>query len=155
MTNNHLTDETLQAFLLKEIQDDTIMAHLDVCSNCREKLESYQYLVDNIQRVAPETFSFDVATVVMDRIKLYERQESKKQGLVFWGLLIFLLIVISSFSIPFIPRILAIFYSKSILTTLFVIGAGLIVFLFLLADITQQYKMKEKEIFENNLQPIF
>ena len=117
MTNNHLTDETLQAFLLKEIQDDTIMAHLDVCSNCREKLESYQYLVDNIQRVAPETFSFDVATVVMDRIKLYERQESKKQGLVFWGLLIFLLIVISSFSIPFIPRILAIFYSKSILTT--------------------------------------
>jgi len=68
MTNNHLTDETLQAFLLKEIQDDTITAHLAVCSSCREKLGNYQHLVVGIQKIESETFSFDVTTVVMDRI---------------------------------------------------------------------------------------
>lgn len=154
MKSKHLTDETLQAFLLKEIQDDTIATHLASCANCMEKLENYQYLVAGIQKIAPETFSFDVTTVVMDKIMLYERKENRKQELVFCGILIFLLVVISSFSIPFIPQILTIFYSIPVFKTLLIVGTGLVVLLFLLADINKQYKMKEKKIFENNLQPI-
>ena len=148
MKNNHLTDETLQAFLLKEMQDDTIVTHLAACSSCLEKLENYQYLVVGIQKTAPETFSFDVTTVVMDKIMLYERKENRKQELVFWGLLMFLLVIISSFSIPFIPQILTIFYSAPIFKMLLIVGTGLVVLLFLLADINKQYKMKEEKIFE-------
>ena len=154
MKSIHFTDEILQAYLLKEIQDDTIATHLTVCSTCRERLEEYQFLIDSVQKTKTETISFNVTTLAMNTIMLYEKKKSKKQELVFWGLLIFLLLAISSFSIPFIPRMLAIFYTKSILTTLLIIGTSLVVLFFLLADITQQYKAKEEKIFQNNLQPI-
>jgi predicted nucleic acid-binding Zn ribbon protein len=154
MNNEHLTDETLQAFILNEIQDDAIATHLAVCSNCREKLEKYQYLIVGISKMAPETFSFDVTAVVMDKIMIYERQESRRQEWIFWGLLTILLLVISSFSIPFIPKILAVFYSIPVFKTLLILGTGLVVLLFLLADINKQYRMKEEKIFKNDLQPI-
>lgn len=153
MKSTHLTDETLQAFLLSEMQEDAIATHLAVCSNCREKLETYRQLMLGISKTAPETFSFDVTSVVMDKIMLYEKKKSKKQGLFFWGVLTFLLLAIASLAIPFIPNILAVFYSKSLFTTLLVIGTGLVVFLFFLADINQQYKAKEEKVFKNNLQP--
>jgi len=153
MKSTHLTDETLQAFLLSEMQDGTIATHLAVCSNCREKLETYRQLMLGISKTAPETFSFDLTSVVMDKIMLYEKNKNKKQGLFFWGVLTFLFLLIVSLAIPFIPDILAVFYSKSIFTTLLVIGTGVVVFLFLLADITQQYKIKEEKVFKNNLQP--
>lgn len=153
MKSPHLTDETLQAFLLSEMQEDAIATHLAVCSNCREKLETYRQLMLGISKTAPETFSFDVTSVVMDKIMLYEKKKSKKQGLFFWGVLTFLFLVIVSLAIPFIPKLLPVFYSKSIFTTLLVIGTGVVVFLFLLADINQQYKAKEEKVFKNNLQP--
>jgi hypothetical protein len=154
MKSIHLTDEILQAYLLKEIQDDTIATHLTVCSTCRQRLGEYLFLIDSVQKIKTEPFSFDVTTLVMNKIMLYEKKKSKKQELIFWGLLLLLLTVLSSLSIPFIPQILAIFYSKSIFTTLLVTGTGLVVLLFLLADIIQQYKTKEDKLFKNNLQPI-
>lgn len=154
MKTIHLTDEILQAHLLKEIQDDTIATHINLCSTCRKRLEAYQLLIDSVQKTTPETFSFNVTTLVMNNIMLYEKKKSKKQELRFWGLLIFLVMAISSFSIPFIPRAFAIFHSTTILTTLLVIGTGLVVLLFLLADIIQQYKAKEDKLFKNNLQPV-
>lgn len=154
MTYKHLTDETLQAFLLKETKDDTVATHLLACADCREKFENYKCLVDSIQRVAPETFSFDVTTKVMDRIMLYNKQEIRKQALVFWGLFTFLVVVIFSFSIPFVLQILTVFYSIPFLTTLFVVGTGLVVLLILFAEINKEYKMKDEKIFQNKLQPI-
>ncbi len=154
MKSTHLTDEMLQAFLLKEIANDSIDKHLTECSVCRAKLESYQYLIGSMQKITPETFSFDVTTIVMNNISLYEKKKSKKQELTFWGILIFLLIAISSFSIPFIPNILEVFYLKSIIPTQLLLGTGVVVLLFLWIDIIQQYKKKEKKIFNNNLQPI-
>lgn len=154
MKNIHLTDEILQAFLLKEVQDDTIVEHLTVCPICQEKLESYQDLIMDIQKVEPETFSFDVTNVVMDKIIQYENQKTKKHELIFWGLFIFSLLIILSLSISFLPQLLSIFHSIPFFKTLLIIGTGLAVMLFLFADLSKQYKRKEKKIFENNLQPI-
>ena len=53
MNHDHLTDETLQAFLLKEMQDNTIAEHLTVCPTCSEKLEDYQRVIVGISKVAP------------------------------------------------------------------------------------------------------
>lgn len=154
MEDNHLADETLQAFLLNEMQDDTIATHLAACSSCQKKLESYKQLIIGIEKTTPETFSFDVTAVVMDKIMLHEKKESQKQEFAFWGFLMLLFAAVSSFAIPFIPRLLAVFHSVSFFKTLLIMGTGLAVLLFLLADIRKQYKMKEKKIIENNLQPV-
>lgn len=154
MKSTHLTDETVQAYLLDEMPDSAIAKHLAMCENCRQKLEAYRHLMADISKTVPETFSFDLTTVVMDKIMLYEKKKNKKKEFFFWGALTFLLLTIASLSIPFIPKILTVFHSKSIFATLLVIGTGLVVFLFLLVDINRQYKIKKEKIFNNNLQPI-
>lgn len=154
MNTIHLTDDMLQAYLLKETEDDTIAPHLSACFSCRERLDAYQLLVNSVQTMKPETFTFNVSSLVMNRIVLYEKKKTKKQAWVYWGLLVVLSIVIVSFSIPFLPRIPALFYSTSLITILLVIGTGLAVLLFLLTDITRQYKKKENKLFQKNLQPI-
>ncbi len=149
----HLADEVLQAFLLKEVQDDTITTHLTECSVCQKRLEAYQYLIDSVRKSRVETFSFDVTALAMNTILLYEKRKSKKQELIFWGLLLLLLIGVASFSLPFIPKLTAIFYSASTFAMLLMTGTGLGVLLFLVAAIFQQYKTKEEKIVKNNLQP--
>lgn len=153
MTNSHLTDETLQALLLKEMQNDTAAMHLSECADCQTKFEKYQLLIADIQKIEPETLPFDVTTVVMDKITRYENQKSRKQERVLWVIFTFLSVLISSLSIPFIPQVLTAFFTLSIFTTLLIVGTGLVVFLFLLADLNRRYKLKEQQIFDNNLQP--
>lgn len=154
MKNNHLTDEILQAFLLKEIQDDTIDTHIAECSSCRAKLENYQYLVNSLRKVEPETFSFDVTTVVMHKIEQYEKQEKTKKALVFWGILVVFIGSVVLISLPFLLPILSLFSSMTLFTNIFIAGSGLSVLTFLLSDIYKQYKIKEKILFKDNLQPI-
>lgn len=154
MKSNHLTDEILQAFLLKEIVDDTLDTHIVECSICRAKLENYRYLVASIQKIEPEPFSFDVTTVVMQKIELYEKQENIKRALVFWGLLIFFIGSVVLISLPFLLPILRVFYSMALFTNIFIAGTSISVLIFLLSDIYKQYKIKEKILFEENLQPI-
>lgn len=153
MNSVHLTDEMLQAFLLKEVQDNSIATHIAECATCTERLEAYQHLIDSVQQMKPESFSFDMTTLAMNCIFLYEQKKSKKQEWFYWGMMILPVIVVSSFAIPFIPNILAMFYSNSVFTTLLVTGTGLAVLLFLLADIIRQYKMKEEKLFKDFLQP--
>ncbi len=154
MKENHLTDEILQAYLLKDIENKEVIKHISECSICQKKLDKYQFLIDTISKVKSETFSFNVENLVMNEIKIYEKKKNKKQTFFFWGILIFLLIVISSFSIPFIPKVLMLFKSKSIYITLFVMVTSLVISLFLLAETIEQHKIKENKIFKNNLQPI-
>lgn len=155
MKNEHLTEETLQAYLLEELANDAIGEHLAACSACKTKLENYRYLIANVRKIEHQPFSFDVTTVAMTKILHYERQVKRKKELFFWGLLTFSIIVILALSVPFIPVILGVFHSKSIFITLLVLGTSLLVFLFLLADIRRQYKRREEKILKNNLQPRF
>lgn len=155
MKNTHLTDDILQAYLLKEIQSESITTHLKGCSICREKLMNYQYLIESIKLIEPETFSFDVTSNVMQKIVQYESKEKAKKNFIFWGLLTIVIVVILSFSFPYISKLLHVFYSLPFFTKIFLIGTSLAVLLFLLADIRGQYSLKEKKIFGNKLQPIF
>lgn len=153
MKSKHLTDEILQAFLLKEIQDDALHAHIAGCSICRTKLENYQHLITNLRKVESEAFSFDVTTVVMKKIEGYERQKNTKRVLAFWGVLGVLVLSVVLISIPFLKPILSVFFSMPLLTGIFIVGSGISVLIFLLSDSYNQYKIKEKIIFEKNLQP--
>ncbi len=154
MTNDHLTDEILQAYLFEEMQDDAIASHISVCKECRKKIENYQQLVNNLTKISPDSFAFDVTTLVMNNIVQYETQKSKKQELVFWGFLMFLLVSIASFALPYVPQLLSFFVAIPNVTKLFIVGTGIMVVLFLLIDLIKQYKLKEEKMFKNNLQPI-
>lgn len=154
MKHLHLSDEILQAFALNERQDDTTAEHLSACSICRQRLEAYQHLMAGIEQIKPEVFSFDVTALAMDQIGRYEKKKNKKENLVFWGVSAIVSIGISGFAIPFVPTVFAIFNSESIFTTLLVIGTGLAVLLFLLADAMRQYQKKERQLFKDHLQPM-
>ena len=154
MKNNHLTDETLQAFLLHEIQDDAIHIHLADCSICSAKLKNYQYLIERINKITPEKFSFDVTGVVMHKIEQHVIQKNTKHDLIFWGIMAALIGSIVILSLPFLQPVVRVFYAKSFYTNLFMIGTGFCVAIIFVADIYKSYSVKEKKLFDINLQPI-
>ncbi len=143
MKSDHLTDETLQAFLLNEMQDDTISTHLAVCSDCRENFEKYQYLMVGITKIAPETFSFDVTSLVMEKIKEVETQKEKNTNIVLIMSLSIVSIVTLILLSPYIKIIFTQFKSFSIMTNVFVSISVLGVVIFLLNDLFRQYRQKE------------
>jgi hypothetical protein len=143
MKNNHLTDETLQAFLLKEIQGDTIATHLTECSRCRKRLEEYQYLIDNVQKIKTETFSFDVTSLVMEKIIEVEAQKEKNTNIVLYMSLSVISVVTLGLLVPYIKIIFTQFKSFSIMANAFMMVSVLGVVIFLLNDLFRQYKQKE------------
>jgi hypothetical protein len=143
MKGNHLTDETLQAFILNEMQDDTISTHLSVCPNCTEKLKTYQHLMAGISKIAPETFSFDVTTVVMKKIKEIETQKEKNTNILLYMSLSIVSIVALVLLYPYIKIIFSQFRSFSIMANVFMLVSVLGVVIFLVNDLFRQYKQKE------------
>ena len=115
MKNNHITDEILQAFLLKEIQDDTIASHLTVCSSCQKKLEEYQFLIDSVLKIKPETFSFDVTTLVMKKINKAETQKEKSTNIILYMSLTIVSIIALVLLYPYIKTILTQFKLFSVI----------------------------------------
>jgi hypothetical protein len=154
MDSYHLSDEVLQACLLNEIeQDDVVDTHLRLCSGCRQRLEGYRLLINQMQELKTETYSFDSTVLVMDVVVQYAQQKKKRQVLYYWGGLLFLVIAIGSFSIPFIPAIIEVFRLPSLNTSILLTGTAVAVVVFLVTDMMQQYKSKEEQLLENNLQP--
>lgn len=155
MKNIHLTDEILQAFLLKEIENDTIAEHLAACSECQKKFEEYQFLIHNVQKIKPESFSFDVTSIVMEKIQVVETQKEKNKNLVWYLSLAIVSIITFVLVYPYIKVIFAPFKSLSIMVNAFILVSVLGAVIFLLTDLFRQYKTKEERIFNNDLQPMF
>lgn len=143
MINNHLTDEAIQTYLLKEVQDDSITKHLAECSICKIKLEEYQLLINNVQKIKTETFSFDVTSLVMEKIIEVETQKEKKANSVLYMSLSIVLIVAMALLYPYTKIIFTQFKSFSIMGNAFMIVSVLGVVVFLLNDLFRQYKQKE------------
>lgn len=143
MKSIHLTDEILQAFLLKEIQDDTIATHLTVCSTCLKKLEEYQHLIDSVQKIKAETFSFDVTSLVMEKVKEVETPKEKNTNIALYMSLYIVSIVALVLLYPYIKIIFTQFKSFSIMANVFMLVSVLGVAIFLLNDIFRQYKQKD------------
>jgi negative regulator of sigma E activity len=143
MKSNHIPDEILQAYLLNEIQDDNIVTHLSGCSSCQEKLEEYQLLIDSVQNIKPETFSFDVTSTVMAKINEVERQKEKNTNIVLYLSLSSISIAALVLLYPYIKSIFTQFKLFTVMENLFLLVSALGVTIFLLNDIIRQYKQKE------------
>jgi hypothetical protein len=147
MRSNHIPDEILQAYLLNEIQDDNIATHLLGCSACQEKLEEYQLLLESVQKIKPETFSFDVSSVVMAKINEVEKQKEKNTNIVLYLSLSFISTAALVLLYPCIKSIFIQFKLFTVMGNLFMLVSALGVTIFLLNDIIRQYKQKEMSLF--------
>ncbi|MEQ1555134.1 MAG: hypothetical protein ABL929_13195 [Ferruginibacter sp.] len=143
MKSEHFTDETLQEYLLKEIQDDNITSHLTVCSSCWKKIEEYQYLIDNVREIKAETFSFDVTTVVMEKIKNAETLKEKNKNTVLYMILSSVTLIALYLLYPYIKIIFTQFKLFSTMANVFMLVSVLGIVIFLLNDLFRQYKQKE------------
>lgn len=143
MKSNHLTDETLQAFTLGEIHDDIIATHLTICTQCQKTHSEYQFLVDSVQKIKTESFSFDVGSLVIEKIKVFEAQKEKNANIVLYMCL--LIVSIGAFGLvyPYLQIVFAQFESFSTMKYLFVLVSVLGVVIFLLSDLLRQYKQKD------------
>ena len=153
MKSEHLTEEILQAFLLNEIQEESIAEHLSACSMCQKNLQEYKRLLEGVQKINHEPFPFDLTALAMETVIRHEKKKNLRGEWVFWGGLFFLLLGISSLSFPYLTEIKAILYSKSSITNSLTIGTGVAVLLFLLADLIGQFNKKTTQLFKHNLQP--
>lgn len=150
MKNTHLTDESIQEFLLQKTQDHNVVAHLTVCTNCQNKMKNYQHLFDGIEKLDSDILPFDISIVVMEKIMIYDKKKNKNEALFTWGILTFMAIAIASMSIPFLPKMTNLFSSKSIHINLVIFGTFILVFTFLLVDIYQRYKTNEEKYLKTN-----
>ncbi len=144
MTKKHLSDAILQAYLLKEIQDDSINKHLKECLACQQKFEEYQFLIENVQKVKTDPFSFDVTSLVMEKIKEAETRKEKKKHIVLYMSLSTVSIAAMGLLYPYIKILFTQFKSFSIITNFFMLVSALGVAAFLLFDLFRQYQQKEK-----------
>lgn len=143
MKKNHLTDYTLQEYLLNDTPDKAITTHIAACSMCRKRLEEYQILINSVGKIKPETFSFNVTSLVMKKINDAEAQKVRSNNNVLYTILWIISIVIVILLYPYIRGIFAQFRSKSIIENIFMLVTALGVVIFLLKDLIRQYKQKE------------
>lgn len=143
MKSIHLTDEILQAYLLKEIHDHTIATHITECPTCQKKLDEYQFLIDSVQKIKPETFPFDVTSIVMAKINEVETQKEKNTNIALYMSLSIASIVTMILLYPYIKTIFTQFKSFSIIGNVFMLVSALGVVVFLLNDLFRKYKQKE------------
>lgn len=153
MEKEHLSEDVLQAILLNEMTDETVRTHLSTCATCQDKMQEYQILVDTIGRLPNNSLDFDVTNLVMQQIEVVEQQRNKNQERVFWTVFALLTVLVLSGALPFLPKIATAFRSIPLLTNSFILVTGSFVFIYLVIDLFKQYKLKEEQLFEKNLQP--
>jgi hypothetical protein len=148
MKNNHLTDEILQSLLLNEVHDEIVDKHIFECQVCQEKIKNYQYLFSSIKKLEPETFSFDVTSLVIEKIYKVEMKKEKNTNIALYLILSIILVVVFILLYPYLKSIFAQFKSFSIMANAFMMVSALGVTVFLIKDIYRQYKRKEMLIMQ-------
>lgn len=143
MNTNHLTDEVIQDYILQKISAEKIVLHISECADCNAKIESYQVLMNTIGSVKPETFSFDVSALVMQKIEAMETESISPNSYFLVAIFSIFILGIILFSLSFIEPIIQVFRTLRIIDNTFIIVSALSVFIFLFKDILRQYKQKE------------
>ncbi|MBS1752819.1 MAG: hypothetical protein KF741_11375 [Ferruginibacter sp.] len=143
MNTKHLTDEAIQDYVLQETTDSEISRHISVCTECKSKVEVYRTLMNTMYSIKPEVFPFDVTEVVSQRIevKTYKRKTLGSYAL---GLVLSIVILsVVLYSLSILKPVLQVFHSLKMIDNAFILVSAICICVFLLKDITRQYKEKE------------
>lgn len=144
MNTNHLTDENIQDIALKNLKEEQLPMHIKECTECKASLKAYQFMMNSMNEIRPESFSFDVSELVMQRIKDAEPESSSVWVYVLASALIIFVTGVLLFFMPVLKPFFELFHSPDSMYNLFVAVTGLCVFAFLMQDVLRQYKQKEK-----------
>jgi predicted anti-sigma-YlaC factor YlaD len=148
MENEHLTEENIQAFILKEIVDESIQIHLSHCYECQAKYDTYETLVSDLSLLQHETFSFDVTAVVMQKIEAVESKKIVENNNLLYAILGLSCVGFFAVLLPYFKIIFLYFLRLSIFENglLFITALGITIYL--LGDIFKNYKKNELLLFE-------
>lgn len=153
MNNEHLSDETIQAYILDELSDSKIIDHISECALCKHKLETYRILFSSMEKIEPETFSFDTTALVMQKIEGFGKPPSLVSTYTLVFVLCILLLCVMIVGIPLLIPLMRIFQSITVIANGLILSSGLSVLVFLIIDNFRQYKQKERLISVKKLQP--
>lgn len=148
MNTKHLTDEAIQDYVLLETTNSEISRHISVCAECKSKLEVYRALMNTMYSIKPESFPFDVAELVSQKIEVKEYKR-KTFGSYALGLVLSIVILsIVFYCLSILKPVLQVFNSLKMIDTAFILVVAICICVFLLKDIARQYKEKEMLLFQ-------
>ncbi len=148
MENKHLTEENIQSFILKEIVDEKIRIHLSQCKECQAKYNTYNMLLSSITSLQPETFSFDVSAIVMQKIEADKTKKTTENYSLLYAILGLFCIGIFTVLFPYFKPILLYFLKLSVFENGLIFITFLGITIFLLNDIFRNHKKNEILLFE-------
>ena len=69
MVTKHLTDDEVQQFVIdKPNCENRIAEHIQLCEECRSKVEVYQLLITGIKQQPQPAFDFDLSKMVLQQL---------------------------------------------------------------------------------------
>jgi hypothetical protein len=148
MSNNHLTDYTIQSYILKEISEEIVELHISECPDCKAKLETYQLIMSTLENLPSERFSFDVTRLAMEKITESERKKESINNSILMSILGILILGVFALSLPYVKPIFRELQSITAISTLLILVSALSILIFFLADQFRQYKQKENLLFK-------
>ena len=139
MLDKHLTDEEIQRFLLDGQQSNSKMAeHLQVCNDCKARVDTYELLFAAIAEQEKPSFEFNLAELVVAQLP---KQQVAKDNLPIF-LLAFVMILLGGAGY-FFRQYLALLFEGigSLAIYLMIISVFVILFFFCL-DMYKNYQRK-------------
>ena len=140
MTNKHLTDVEIQAYItdLKALKISTHSAHIHNCPACKTKTENYIQIIAGIEQQPLAVFDFNVAELVMTQLPS-TNPKSKPMPLITYIDLIAGLFLLVFFILYFRKSLVDIFSGSMILNILLLTTCAVIL-IFQIIDIQKKYK---------------
>lgn len=148
MENKHLTEENIQAIILKEIVDENIKVHLFQCTICNEKYREYKTLISRIETLQPEAFVFNVTAMVMQKIEATETKKATEKNNLLYAIIGLFCIGIFIILLPFLNPIFLYFFKLTVFENglIFITVFGITTYL--LNDTFREYKKNRTLLFE-------
>ena len=144
MVTKHLTDEEIQLFAIdKNSCEANVAEHIQVCQECKAKVEVYQSLITGIKQQPVPAFSFDLSELVIKQ--LAPPQQKATNDKLFTWIVIFICIGFASAIFYYFQS-----YLKSIfegVTTIFIYMmaiSAITVIALLVADMYKKFKKEMK-----------
>ena len=143
MTSKHITEESLQNYISEGKTDEGISKHIAECEACRTQLEAYTALYTALNKIEPESFSFNVAEIVMQQITPVEEKKATIENYILPIGLGILILTVLVFCLPYFKIIIKQLQLMTVMTNVFMLASALRVVIFVFMDVFRKYKQGE------------
>ena len=136
MKTQHLSDETIQEFVLSKSDERSVLGHIQRCDACKAKVDVYRNVIAGINEQTCAEFDFNLSELVLNKIE--KKEESYSSVLWLFAILGIGIMVIAAFI--FGRYITNLFSGVSEMVSYLVITTALVFLLFQGMEIIRKYK---------------